>query len=151
MSTFLQVLRDIALLLARIGLAAILLIHGWRRWRELGVPSQVEYLRQFSTPYPEVAAYGAIVVELVGGLFLLVGALTPLVALAVVVQQVLTVCYTNWYRGPYLIDTEGTFLGGYEYNVALGVLALLFVVFGAGGASIDRLFRRGTLDDDDLN
>ncbi len=147
MATFVRVVRDIALLLARIALGAILIAHGWRRWQEQGIRSQIDYLRQFATPYPEAATYGAIVLELVGGLFLIVGALTPLVALAVLVQQVLTVCYTNWYRGPYLTDAQGNFVGGYEYNVALVVLALLFVAFGAGAASIDRLFRGNSSDE----
>ncbi len=142
MAKFLQVLRDLALLIARLGLGGILIAHGWRRWQVLKIPSQVAYLTQFGTPYPEVAAWGATILELVGGIFLVVGALTPLVAAAVVAQQVLTIGYTNWYKGPYLTDPQGGHLGGYEYNVALGVLALLLVVFGAGRAAIDRLFRR---------
>jgi putative oxidoreductase len=148
MANFLQVLRDISLLTARLGLGGILIAHGWRRWQQQGVQSQIDYLNQFGTPYADIAAFGAVLVELVGGLFLVVGALTPLVALVVVVQQVLTISYTNYYRGPYLIDAQGQYLGGYEYNVALGGLALLFVVFGAGRASVDRLFRRSKDDDE---
>lgn len=150
MASFLHVLRDFGLLVARIGLGLILIAHGWRRWRQLGVDNQVIYLRQFGTPYPEVATYGAIVIELVGGLFLIAGALTPLVALAVLVQQVLTIAYTNWYREWPLLKVDGSYNGGYEYNVVLGLLALIFVVHGGGRVSIDNLFRRGRDDDADL-
>ena len=151
MATFLQVIRDLGLLIARLGLGGILILHGWTRWQGpgQGVQRQVDYLRQFGTPYPEVAAWGAIVLELVGGIFLVVGALTPLIALAVLVQQVLVIAYTNWYKGPDLLNTDGTYNGGYEYNVALGLLALLLLVFGAGRISIDRLFRRGKSDAED--
>ena len=149
MSKLLQVLRDIALLIARVGLGGILIAHGWRRWQVLKIPSQIAYLQQFGTPYPAVAAWGATILELVGGIFLIVGALTPLIALAVVAQQVLTICYTNWFKEPYLLNAQGGYVGGYEYNVALGLLALLFLVFGAGRASIDRLFRRTPGDTDD--
>lgn len=149
MSQVLQVLRDLALLLARVGLGAILILHGWRRWQVQGIDQQVDYLRQFATPYPEVAGWGATMLELAGGMFLIVGALTPLVALAVVVEQVLIICYTNWYKPPYLLDDAGAYVGGYEYNVALGLLALLFVVFGAGRASVDRLFHRAPAEADD--
>jgi len=148
MGIVLQAVRDLALLLSRMGLGAILVLHGYRRWRSQGLASQTAYLRQFATPYPEVAAWGGTILELAGGLFLVVGALTPLVALAVVAEQVLTVCYTSWYRGPYLLDGRGRYVGGYEQTVALGLLALLFVVFGAGRVSIDRLFRRGPGDGD---
>ncbi len=110
---------------------------------------QIDYISQFGTPYPTVTAWAAVMLELVGGVFLIVGALTPLVAAAVVAQQVLTICYTNWFKPPYLLDANGRYVGGYEYNVALGLLALVFVVFGAGRASIDRLFRRNPGDVDD--
>ncbi len=151
----LQVLRDLALLLARLGLGGILILHGWIRWQGTGqgVQKQVDYLTQFGVPYPTVAAWGAIILEIVGGLFLVVGALTPLVALAVLIEQVLIVAYTNWYKGPDLVNSDGTYAGGYEHNVALGLLALLLMVFGAGRISVDRLFRRPKSEpdeDDDL-
>ena len=148
MVQFLQVVRGLALLIARVGLGGILMLHGWRRWREQGVQQQIEYVAQFGTPFPEVAAWGSIILELVGGVFLVVGALTPLVAAAIVAEQVLIICYTNWSKGPFLLDSAGNYVGGYEYNVALGLLALLLVVFGAGGAAIDRLFRRAPADND---
>jgi putative oxidoreductase len=155
MSTTLQVLRDLALLIARLGLAAILILHGWIRWQGpgQGLQKQIEYLSQFGIPYPATAAWGAITVEIVGGLFLAVGALTPLAALAVLVEQILIITYTNWYKGPDLLNSDGTYAGGYEYNLALGLIAMLLMVFGAGRISVDRLFRRTNSEvekDDDL-
>jgi putative oxidoreductase len=155
MSTTLQVLRDLALLIARLGLAAILILHGWIRWQGpgQGVQKQIDYLSQFGIPYPATAAWGAITVEIIGGLFLAVGALTPLAGLAVLVEQILIIAYTNWYKGPDLLNSDGTYAGGYEYNVALGLIAMLLMVFGAGRISVDRLFRRTKVEaegDDDL-
>lgn len=149
MTKVLQFIRDLVLLITRIGLGLILVAHGWRRWQVQGVQRQIDYISQFGTPYPTVTAWSAVILELVGGIFLIVGALTPLVAAAVIAQQVLTICYTNWFRPLYLLDANGAYVGGYEYNVALGLLALIFVVFGAGRASIDRLFRRNPGDVDD--
>ena len=155
MSTTLQVLRDLALLIARLGLAAILILHGWIGWQGpgQGVQKQIDYLSQFGIPYPATAAWGAITVEIVGGLFLAVGALTPLAALAVLVEQILIIAYTNWYKGPDLLNSDGTYAGGYEYNLVLGLIAMLLMVFGAGRISVDRLFRRTNSEvekDDDL-
>jgi putative oxidoreductase len=155
MSTTIQVLRDLALLIARLGLAAILILHGWIRWQGpgQGVQKQIDYLSQFGIPYPATAAWGAITVEIIGGLFLAVGALTPLAGLAVLVEQILIIAYTNWYKGPDLLNSDGTYAGGYEYNVALGLIAMLLMVFGAGRISVDRLFRRTKVEaegDDDL-
>ena len=153
MTSFLNVLRDIALLLARVGLGGAMVIHGWLRWQApgQGVEQQIEFLNRFGTPYANIAAWSNIVLELVGGIFLIAGFLTPLVAAAVVVQQVLMIAYTNWFLGWDLLNPDGTYNGGYEYNVMIGLFALLLVVFGAGRISIDRLFRRPkrTETDDD--
>jgi putative oxidoreductase len=155
MSTTLQVLRDLALLIARLGLAAILILHGWIRWQGpgQGVQKQIDYLSQFGIPYPATAAWGAIAVEIVGGLLLAVGALTPIAALAVLVEQILIIAYTNWYKGPDLLNSDGSYAGGYEYNVTLGLIAMLLMVFGAGRISVDRLFRHPKVEpekDDDF-
>jgi putative oxidoreductase len=142
MSSFLKFLQNFGLLIARLGLGGILLLHGWTRWNA-GVQSQIDYLTQFRTPYAEVAAWGAIVFELVGGVLLIVGALTRLVGLGVLIEQILIICYTNWYKWPpTLLNADGSYKGGYEYNVALGLLGLLLFVMGGGAVSIDRLFRR---------
>jgi putative oxidoreductase len=147
MAGFLSFLKNFGLLLARLGLGGILLLHGWIRWNA-GVPSQIDYLTQFRTPYAEVVAWGAIIFELVGGVLLIVGALTRLVGLGVLIEQILIISYTNWYKWPpTLLNADGTYKGGYEYNVALGLLGLLLFVMGAGAVSIDRLFRRKKPDE----
>jgi putative oxidoreductase len=142
MASFLSFLKSLGLLLARLGLGGILLLHGWMRWNA-GVQKQIDYPIQFRTPYAEVAAWGAIIFELVGGVLLIVGALTRLVGLGVLIEQILIIAYTNWYKWPpTLLNQDGTYNGGYEYNVALGLLGLLLFVMGGGAVSIDRLFRR---------
>jgi|GEM_PF-834502 putative oxidoreductase len=150
MAGFLRVVRSLALLLARIGLGGVLILHGWRRWHELGMDSQIAYLRTFATPFANYAAWGGTIVELVGGIFLIVGALVPLVAAVVVAEQVLIIAYTNWYKHWNLTEvhgTQATWNGGYEYNVILGLLALLLVVYGSGAVGVDRLFRRRNKDE----
>lgn len=145
MAGFLRVVRSLALLLARVGLGGILILHGWRRWQQQGMESQITYLRTFATPFPDYAAWGGTAVELIGGAFLIVGALVPLAAAAVVAEQVLIVAYTSWYKGWSVADVHGnqaTWAGGWEYNVIIGLLALLLVVHGSGAIGVDRLFRR---------
>lgn len=142
MSGFLHIVRDIALLIARIGLGAVLVFRGWRRWTsEGGMQAQIDYLRQFQTPQPEIMAWGATLLEIIGGLFLVFGLLTPLVAAAVIIQQALVISYTRWFRGPWQEN------GGYEYNVIQACLALILLAFGAGRLAIDQLFKRGKTED----
>jgi putative oxidoreductase len=141
MTRFVSFWRSFALLVARLGLGGILLLHGAHRY-QAGIPSQITYLAQFSTPYPKIAAYGATTFEVVGGIFLILGALTPLVGLGVLIQQVLTIVWTSYYKGPDLLSPDGSYNGGFEYSVALGLLGLLFFVLGGGVVSLDRVFRR---------
>jgi putative oxidoreductase len=150
MASFLSFLQNFGLLVARLGLGGILLLHGWMRWNA-GVQEQIDYLTQFRTPYADVAAWSSIIFEFVGGALLIVGALTRLVGLGVLIEQILIIAYTNWYKWPpTLLNADGTHQGGYEYNVALGLLGLLLFVMGGGAVSIDRLFRRKpSLEEDD--
>jgi putative oxidoreductase len=81
---------------------------------------------------------------------LIVGALTRLVGLGVLIEQILIIAYTNWYKWPpTLLNADGTYRGGYEYNVAIGLLGLLLFVMGGGAVSIDRLFRRSKPTEED--
>ncbi|OYN88575.1 DoxX family protein [Parenemella sanctibonifatiensis] len=136
MAGFMKVVRDFALLIARLGLGAIMVANGWRRWQVEGVQTQVTYLEQFATPFPEVMVWGSIILELLGGLLLLFGVLTPLIGVAVVVQQVMIVVWTNWWQGFFHENN------GFEFNIALACLGLIFVAFGGGRGAVDQLFKR---------
>ena len=52
-----------------------MVIHGWIRWQYpgQGVEQQIEFLNRFGTPYANIAAWSNIVLELVGGIFLIAG------------------------------------------------------------------------------
>ena len=149
MSAFIRAIQDLFLLIVRVAFGALMIAHGWRRWQHLGVQSQIAYLTQFSVPYPQYAAWAAVILELVGGIFLIVGAVTPLIALLFVAEQAATIAYTNFYhRDPTTVS--GTIVQGWEYNAALGAIALMLLVFGAGRISVDQLFRRKKDDDEGL-
>ncbi len=152
MSSLVQFLRSFGLLIARLGVGTLMILHGYTRWMGVGqgIQKQAAYLAQFGTPYPEIAAWTATIFELVGGIFLIVGALTPLVGLGLLIEQILVISYTNYSKNWNLLNPDGSYHGGFEYNVALGLLGLLFFVSGGGAVAIDRLFRRKKteLDDD---
>lgn len=137
MRKVLSALRSLVLLVSRVVLGLILLLHGWTRWaRGTGIDAQAEFLRNAGVPQPITLAWGSTILELAGGVFLIVGALTPLVAAAVVAEQVCIIYWLARHRGPWAIDK------GYEYPAALAALALVFVVHGAGRVAVDALLRR---------
>ena len=141
MEGFRNGLKNVGLLIARLGVGGILLIHGWQHW-QAGVSRLVETYTAVGAPYPEVGAWATIIFELVAGIFLIVGVLTRFVGAGIVTLSVLNISYLSYTFGPELLRPDGSYNGGYEYDVALGLLGLLFFVFGAGAISIDRLFTR---------
>ena len=150
MSGFASFLQSLGLLIARLGVGGILLLHGITHWTgaNQGVANLTARYSQVGAPYPGVAGWATIIFELVGGVFLIVGALTRFVGVGLVVLSVLSVAYFSYWAGPDLLNADGTYNGGYEYDVALGLFGVLFFVFGAGSVSIDRLFRRKKPDEE---
>src|ERR671916_11175 len=53
------------------------------------------------------------------------GVLTRFVGVGLVVLSALSISYFSYYRGPDLLKADGTYNGGYEYDVALGLLGQL--------------------------
>lgn len=80
---------------------------------------------------PPLFAWTSAFVESVGGALLLAGAATRIAAALLVCQMVGAIALVHWPSGMF-----GE--GGYEFNLALIVLAIGLVAFGAGPLSIDR-------------
>jgi len=133
---FIKVVQDIGLLVARVALGLVLLGHGWQRFTA-GMGPTVDLLKQYGLPEPQLFAWGATLLEVIGGALLVFGLLTPIVAAFVVAEQVMVILWLRWSNGLWLSTN------GIEYPAILAVLALVLVVFGAGRTGVDVLFRRG--------
>ncbi|SER77684.1 putative oxidoreductase [Propionibacterium cyclohexanicum] len=136
MTTFMNVVHDIGLLVARVTLGLALIAHGWARWDIHGMDAEVLLLTEHGVPAPELMAWGALVFEVAGGVMLIFGILTRLVAIIAIAQNVLIVVWLRFRWGPYLSS------GGYEYNVVLATVAFVLLCFGAGRTGVDMLFEK---------
>ncbi len=134
MKAFLEVLRDIGRLGARVAFGIVLVLHGWWRWTS-GMETQVARLNDLAVPQPVLVAWGALLLEVGGGILLIFGAFTPVVAAFVLAQHVALVVL-KWTHGPRLES------GGFEYNLVMAALALVLAVYGSGRAGVDVMFRR---------
>lgn len=132
-STAGTVTQSILLLVARLGFAAILVGRAWFRWQVEGMASQVARVTEAGLPQPELIATGTVLLEALGGAMLALGLLTRLVAALVVVENVLIIALLRWTSGLFAND------GGFEYNVALASLGVVFVAVGAFHAGLDPL------------
>ena len=69
MQTFVRVVRDIALLAARIVAGLTLVAHGWHRWQVSGLEAQVTILADAGLPAAQGLVVTTIAFELIGGVF----------------------------------------------------------------------------------
>lgn len=125
-------LRDLALLLARLGLGTVLLAHGLAKL-EQGFGATADGFDALGIPLPEAAAAYALAAELGGGVLLVVGLLTPLAGLLVVGQMAGAFWFVH--RGTEVMASEG----GWELVGVIGLLALAIAATGAGRISADGL------------
>ena len=148
MDAFLRTIRDLALLVLRLALGAGLILRGWQRWRG-GMDHQIAILDAASIPAPDKLAWLVVAFEVAGGICLLFGLATPLVALGVIVLNVGIGVLHRWQAGWALNE------GGYEYQALTAAVGLILLTFGSGRLGMDVMFRRppderepGTLIDD---
>lgn len=129
------------LLIVRVVFAAILLGRAWWRWSVEGLDKQIEVLTGAGIPQPVIIAWGTLALECIGGVLLALGLLTRLIGLLVLVQNILIIVLIRWPNGPYSTH------GGYEYNLALAALGLVFLAFGSFYTGLDGLLFGRKKDD----
>ena len=134
---------DVALVAARITLAWVFVYHGSRRlfgWFDgPGIHASAQYFANTAHLHP--GAFFAVmgrIIELAGGIAIALGLLSRLAGLAIFVDMMMAIVTVTWANG---INATGG-KSGYELNLALGVLALVIGIFGAGRLSVDALIAR---------
>ncbi|TSD45981.1 DoxX family protein [Rhodococcus sp. KBS0724] len=132
-----SIVRDLGLLIARIGLGIIFIAHGWQKFFTYKIAGTQASFEAMGAPLPKVSAIAAATIELGGGILLIAGVLTPLVGVLLFLDMV----------GAFFIvhSGNGVFVdaGGYELVLALGVGSLLIAAIGAGRISVDGLIGKG--------
>lgn len=125
--------RGIGLLLARVLLGAVLIVHGGQKLFSNGVEGTGAFFESMGVPAAQAAAAFAGTVELVGGILLVLGLLTQLVAVLVVVVMVGAYFYVHQAAGIYAAD------GGWELVAVIGLATAVFGLVGPGRFSLDAL------------
>lgn len=128
-------LQDSAALAGRILLAAIFIMSGWNKIG--GFEGTAGYIASKGLPLPQVGAAIAIVVELIGGLLILLGYRTRWVA---IVMAIFTLAAGILFHA-FWLDAPAARMANYINfwkNVSIAGGFLLLVAFGPGRLSLDR-------------
>jgi putative oxidoreductase len=131
--------RDALLLVARVLLGVVLIAHGWQKFAQYGIGGTAGSFAKMGVPMPGVSAVFAAVVELAGGVALLLGVGTAVVALLVVLDMLGAFLLVHVGNGVFVTDN------GFELVWAIAAVALVLAAVGAGRYSVDHalLSRRG--------
>lgn len=123
------------LLAVRLTVGAVFIVAGWLKLFEFGVPVFAQSLAAEGVPLPALFAWGVTLLELVGGVLLIVGLLARPVAMLLAIDMLVAMLLVSLEVG----FMSATGKSGAEINLLLigGLLAILFA--GAGWISVDRL------------
>ena len=118
---------DIASILLRLAVGSLFLYHGYPKLTSM---RKGEFMKSVGMPTGLVPLGG--VVEFFGGLGLLFGLLTPIIAFL----AALWMLSTTWFS---IAKVKKKYMGGYELDVTLILLSLALAFIGGGTFSIDHL------------
>jgi putative oxidoreductase len=143
-------LQPYGLTILRIALGVYLMLHGYPKVFEgLTAGLAAGPITKMGWPAPIVWAYIVAAVEFGGGLLIAVGFLTRLAAALALIEFIVIVLKLKLANGFFAMAAKaiqpgypGIIPGGYELELLLGLLALTFVITGAGRLSIDRAIGR---------
>lgn len=119
----------------RIALGIILITHGYPKLFQGAAQGASRNFVAFGWAYPLAWAYFIGVVEFFGGVLLILGLFTRIVAAAIAIEMAViafAVLYPHW----------GWTNRGMEYALLMGLVALALFIRGAGSFSIDSRLRK---------
>jgi len=119
----------------RLIVGIVFIAHGWLKFSSFGVEGTTKFMGRLGVPVPGVIAVYVIVLEMIGGLALILGGFTRFFAALFVCDMLGAIFFAKRSAG---------FFGpnGWEFELTLCAASLTLAMVGAGGASIDAL--RGT-------
>lgn len=128
--------QDLALLIARVAIAAVFIAHGYMKLFVMGHDGVTRFFTSLGIPLPGVNAWFVSLLEFGGGFALALGLFTQPLAFLLAGDMAVAIALALLPKG---------FAGGYEFELTLGAVALAIAVAGGGRYSLDtQLTKRGS-------
>lgn len=129
-------LRETGIALVRIILGVVFFAHGYLKFFRMGIDGTVGFFTSLGIPAPELAAWGVTLLEMVGGIALILGIFTPVLGVLFAIEMAGVLLTAK--RG------QGFFAPkGYEFELTLLVASVALALTGPGAFSLRNVFRRG--------
>lgn len=118
------------LLPVRLVVGVVFIAHGWLKLHSFGIQGTTKFMGGLGIPEPGVIAVYVIVLEMIGGLALILGGFTRFFAALLAIDMLGAIFFAKRNAGFFGPD-------GWEFELTLCAACLTLVIVGAGGASID--------------
>jgi putative oxidoreductase len=115
---------DLALLVLRLALAAVLLYHGIPK--VMNFQATVAGFATMNVPVPTLSAAFAILAEVIGGILILLGIAVDIAGILVIIDMIGAIATVHWANG---FDFTK---GGWEHPFTIIAIALALVLAGPG-------------------
>jgi putative oxidoreductase len=126
--------RELGLLILRLTVALIFIIHGYTKiFGGEGMAGFIEIFSDGGIFLPSITAWIVVLVELSGGICILMGFLTREFALVLAIIMLGSIWFIHYANG-FFVSANG-----YEYNLALSGACLCLMFSGGGIGSLDKL------------
>lgn len=122
-----------AVTVLRIVLGFLFAAHGWQKFNEWTIAGTQASFAKMGVPAAEIAAPAVAALELAGGIALILGVLTRVVALLLALDMLGALFLVHASAGVFAAT------GGYELVLLLAAAALAVALTGAGRLSVDRV------------
>lgn len=126
---------DLVQVLLRVTVGGIMIMHGWNHgWGGGKIPGTAGWFSSLGLKHGTLQAWASVITEIGAGILLILGFLTPLAA-AATLSVMLVAGLLHHRKNGFFVFKEG-----YEYVLALGVVAIVLGTFPAGKYSIDHAY-----------
>jgi putative oxidoreductase len=114
----------------RLVVGIVFIAHGWLKLSSFGIQGTTKFMGGLGIPVPGVIAVYVIVLEMIGGLALILGGFTRFFAALLAIDMLGAIFFAKRNAG---------FFGpkGWEFELTLCAVCVTLAIVGAGGASID--------------
>ncbi|GAA5770789.1 putative oxidoreductase CatD [Streptosporangium roseum] len=126
--------RSISLLLARIAIGTIFIVHGLEKLNERGVGGTIEYFDSLGIPLAVIAAPAVLLLEMIGGAAVILGAGLPLAGVLLAIDMVGAIFFVQGPKG----------WKASELCLSLLVGSLVLAFSGGGALAMDKLWLNRT-------